>query len=337
MTMTTPNSAYQAVDRHERIYRRLLIVYPRDFRDEYGEDLVQGFRDLMVFATDGRGVWWRTARDLISSAFKERGSMFSRDRKPSKVVIFVLLTVLLGLLFVGPSVASPSAIVGLILVPIFLLVWFGLPIYGISRFRRAWLIRRSTGGPVARHVAVGFASFAPAAVILALLNDEAGYLIFITVGLTLIVGSAMGVIWAVATLITSGRDLLAGRRWVRPALVLVPCIAILGLIIGASYNSYRQSLGPPGDHSVANASTDTRALWEAAYDGDVDEVVRITTETCADPWVKFPIGNGRHNAKGQAETRELELPDDLEPPFREISGILGDYMDDWYDRCGRSD
>ena len=68
-------------------------------------------------------------------------------------------------------------------------------------------------------------------------------------------------------------------------------------------------------------------------DGDVAEVVRLTTHTCTDPWVKFPYGNGRHNAKGQAETRELELPDHLEPPYREIAGILGDYMDIWTDIC----
>ena len=53
--------------------------------------------------------------------------------------------------------------------------------------------------------------------------------------------------------------------------------------------------------------------------------------------MKFPYGNGRHNAKGQAETRELDLPDELKPPFREIAGILGDYMDVWDDRCNRSD
>ena len=34
---------------------------------------------------------------------------------------------------------------------------------------------------------------------------------------------------------------------------------------------------------------------------------------------------------------ELGLGDSLLPHFREIAGILGDYMDDWYDRCGRAD
>jgi hypothetical protein len=174
-------------------------------------------------------------------------------------------------------------------------------------------------------------------VILALFGDDAGYWIFVAVGLALIVASALGIVWAGITLVSNRDGGLGGRRWIRPALVLVPSVALLGIIIGGSYNSYRQSLGPPGDHSVENASADTRSLWVAANAGDVDEVLRITTDTCADPWVKFPVGNGRHNAKGQAETRELELPDAQEPPFRQIADILGDYMDDWHDRCSASD
>jgi len=330
MTMTTPSRGGQSIDRQAWIYRRLLVVYPKGFRAEYGEDLVQGFRDLMVFTSDGRGVWWRATRDLISSAVKERSSMFSGDRKPSPAMVFVLLVMLVAAILVGPGLFLP-------LILLLIVVMIGLPVYGLSRFHRAWLVRRTTGGEIVKHVGIGVMAFLPAALLLVLLNDDAGYFIFVSVALTLIVGSAMGLIWAVVTVVSSRRQLLADRRWLKPLLVLLPSIAILGFIIGASYNSYRQSLGPPGDHSVENASTDTRALWQAAYDGDVTEVIRVSTETCADPWVKFPIGNGRHNAKGQAESRELELPDELEPPFREISDILGDYMDDWYDSCGLSD
>lgn len=330
MTMTSPSRAGQSIERQAWIYRRLLLVFPREFRAEYGEDLVQGFRDLMVFTSDGRGVWWRTTRDLISSAVKQRSSMFSGERKPSPGLVFVLVVMLVAVILVGPGLFLP-------LVLLLIVVMIGLPVYGLSRFHRAWLVRRTTGGAIVKHVGLGVVAFLPAALLLVVLDNDAGYLIFVSVALTLIVGSAMGLIWAGVTVVSSRRQLLTDRRWLRPLLVLLPSIAILGFIIGASYNSYRQSLGPPGDHSVENASTDTRALWQAAYDGDVTEVIRVSTETCADPWVKFPIGNGRHNAKGQAETRELELPDELEPPFREISDILGDYMDDWHDRCGLSD
>jgi hypothetical protein len=306
----------------------MLIAYPRDFRREYGDDMVQSFRDLMVFTNNGHGVWWRTTRDLISSASKERGSaILSGGRRPSKGPMAAIAGLVLVLAMVGPGV-------GLVffLVPSVLLI--GLPIFGVTRFHKAWLVRRTTGGGMAKQILIGLAAFVPAAVLLPLMGEDAGYWIFIAVGFTLIAGSALGIVWAVTALFNSLRDKGATRRrWVRPVIILIPSLVILGFIIGASYNSYRNSLGPPGDHSVANASPDTRALWEAADAGDVAAVVDLTTNSCADPWVKFPHGNGRHNAKGQAETRELELPDDQEPPFREIAGVLGDYMDDWHHRC----
>ena len=329
MSLSTPTQSDRRVERHERIYRRLLIAYPREFRDEYGDDLVQSFRDLMMFSTNGKGTWWRTLRDLVTSAPRERAAMFSNGGKPPIAVWFVVVCVIAAAFIVGPGPFLPF-----IFIPTLVLI--ALPIYGITRFRRAWLVRRSTGGAIAAQIALGVASFVPAAVVLALFGDDAGYWIFVAVGLGLIVGSAFGILWAGITLVSNRGDGSDGRRWIGPALVLVPSVAVLGIIIGGSYNSYRQSLGPPGDHSVDNASADTRSLWEAANAGNVDEVVRITTDTCADPWVKFPVGNGRHNAKGQAETRELQLSDAQEPPFRQIADILGDYMDDWHDRCGRA-
>lgn len=329
--MTSPQPAQDSLGRSAGLYKMLLVAYPRDFRREYGEDMVQSFRDLMIMSSDGRGVWWRTTRDLLGSAARERGSALVGGPRPSFGRLAVIAAVVLAFLIFGAGPGVP-----LFLVPVLVLV--ALPIYGIGRFRKAWLVRRTTGGAIATQILLGIASFVPAAVILLLLGEDTGYFVFVGVGLSLIIGAALGVIWAAAALFSSIRG--SGgerRRWVRPVLILVPSLAILGFIIGASYNSYRNSLGPPGDHSVENASADTRSLWEAANEGDVAAVVRLTSDTCADPWVKFPYGNGRHNAKGQAETRELELPDDREPPFRQISGILGDYMDDWYDRCGRSE
>jgi hypothetical protein len=306
----------------------MLIAYPRDFRREYGDDMAQGFRDLMMSAPDGRGVWSRTIRDLFSSASKERGSaILGGGRRPSRGSLAAIAGLVVVIAMVGPGV-------GLVFFLVPSVILFGLPIFGVSRFYRAWLVRRTTGGAMAKQILIGVAAFVPAAVLLPFIGEDAGYWIFIAVGFTFIAGSALGIIWAVTALFKSLRDRgPSRRRWVRPVIILIPSLAILGFIIGASYNSYRNSLGPAGDHSVANASADTRALWEAANAGDVAAVVDLTTDTCADPWVKFPQGNGRHNAKGQAETRELELPDDQEPPFREIAGILGDYMDDWHHRC----
>ena len=323
MTMTTSERASH-IDRSVRRYRGLLVVYPRSFRDEYSNDLVQSYRDLLLFSTDQRGVWWRTTRDLFTSALSERGRSLRPSGRSVWIVVAGLAALALGPLLVGPGGAGIGLIPGLILIPTLVLVV--LPLFGLSRFWKAWVVRRTTGGAIARYVAAGIGSFVPATVILLLLGEDAGYFIFIAVSLGLILGSAAGILWAIITLATSRES---RRQWWKPALVLVPAVLVLGFIIGASYNSYRQSLGPAGDHSVENASVETRALWEAADAGDVDEVVRLAEETCADPWVKF----GGHNAKGEAETRELELPDELEPPYREISDLLGDYMDVWHHQC----
>ncbi len=325
MTTDPPQPRGPSIERAVRIYRRLLVIYPREFRSEYGDDLVQGFRDLLVFSKPRRGLWWSTARDLFSSAAKERGSMLSPDQPPNLGVVFAVLVAVAGLFLLGPGPFLP-----LIFIPPIVLI--GLPIFGLTRFHRAWLIRRSTGAAVAKQIAVGVASFVPAAAILLVYRGEAGYWVFVAVALTLIVGSALGIIWSLITL-ASPRDPDTPRRWTRPALILIPSVAILALIIGASLNSYWNSLGPPGDHSVENASADTRALWVAAGAGNVDEVSRLTSETCADPWVKFPIGNGKHNAKGLAETRQFEVSGIQDRPLEKIASILGDYMDDWHTRC----
>ena len=59
----------------EKLYRALLWAYPREHRREYGEPMVQLFRDRM--RRDGGGVrtlvvWVQMVFDLVGSAFKER-------------------------------------------------------------------------------------------------------------------------------------------------------------------------------------------------------------------------------------------------------------------------
>ena len=58
----------------EKIYRQLLVVYPKEYRREYGELMVQLFRDRM--RRDGGGfrgllVWMQMIFDLVAAAFKE--------------------------------------------------------------------------------------------------------------------------------------------------------------------------------------------------------------------------------------------------------------------------
>ena len=60
-----------------RLYALLLLIYPRSFRREYGELMIQLFRDLMKDAMRQRGclgsieVWWRVAAELQATAWEQ--------------------------------------------------------------------------------------------------------------------------------------------------------------------------------------------------------------------------------------------------------------------------
>jgi hypothetical protein len=73
----------------ERVYRALLAAYPREFRDAYGQQMRQAFRDLCRQERWG-GVmglvrlWARTIVDLVSTAVVERideHKLARRDRE----------------------------------------------------------------------------------------------------------------------------------------------------------------------------------------------------------------------------------------------------------------
>ena len=59
----------------ERVYRALLMAYPSDHRRQYGEPMVQLFRDRMRRSDGGfrtLDVWLHMIFDLVCAAFKER-------------------------------------------------------------------------------------------------------------------------------------------------------------------------------------------------------------------------------------------------------------------------
>ncbi len=61
--------------RHIGLYRALLILYPREFRHEYGGAMVQLFTDQLRHRPDGpraSRLWSQTIRDLVKSATFER-------------------------------------------------------------------------------------------------------------------------------------------------------------------------------------------------------------------------------------------------------------------------
>jgi putative ABC transport system permease protein len=70
--------------RGEWIYRALLRVYPREFRDEFGDAMVEFFRDRHAAArTAGRlpllRLWWRVAIDLLRNALPARVEAIGRS------------------------------------------------------------------------------------------------------------------------------------------------------------------------------------------------------------------------------------------------------------------
>ena len=85
----------------ERLYRALLLVYPREHRREYGELMVQLFRDRMRY--DGGGlrdliVWTQTIPDLAVSAFDEhkKGENMKKRMLIAVISIVALLTTAAG-------------------------------------------------------------------------------------------------------------------------------------------------------------------------------------------------------------------------------------------------
>ena len=106
----------------ERIYRALLLAYPKEHRREYGELMVQLFRDRMSRDGGGLGtllVWMHMLFDLVRSASRERveiarmwairknvfRTLLLRDytartaRTQKQVVLSLLLPVIYVLLF----------------------------------------------------------------------------------------------------------------------------------------------------------------------------------------------------------------------------------------------
>jgi hypothetical protein len=161
--MAAPGGDERAVGVSERAYRSLLRAYPREVRDEYGDEMALCFRDLCREELEDRGgmglaaMWGRTLLDLLYTALKERSTMLARNTYRSVLGIavatgFILLIPLLanwawtlgdfvtagalifgtGLAFVlvarqGGNILYRLA-VGVALAAAFLLVWINLAV-----------------------------------------------------------------------------------------------------------------------------------------------------------------------------------------------------------------
>jgi predicted permease len=63
----------------ERVYRALLWLYPAEFRDQFGDELTDFFRDRRRHEPPGVRFWMHTVADVITAATRER---FTRRPRP---------------------------------------------------------------------------------------------------------------------------------------------------------------------------------------------------------------------------------------------------------------
>lgn len=77
--------AQQAV----RVYRSLLMLYPRDFRDRYTDDLVQTFTDLSG-ELGARRAWRRVTLDLVVTVPRYRLETLMSDERSSTVLTLAI-------------------------------------------------------------------------------------------------------------------------------------------------------------------------------------------------------------------------------------------------------
>lgn len=81
-------------DQH-RLYRALVRLYPRQFRRDYGDDLVQHFDDL-VTDRGTRAAWARTSLDLIITIPRYHLEQIMNDQRSSIVLNIVIVLLAAG-------------------------------------------------------------------------------------------------------------------------------------------------------------------------------------------------------------------------------------------------
>jgi hypothetical protein len=80
----------------ERFYKILLKLYPREFRDRYGEEMTRVFQESLNSQSSSFGFWVRTFWDVISSAGRER-ILGGRDMNNALVKIGGIAALIYGL------------------------------------------------------------------------------------------------------------------------------------------------------------------------------------------------------------------------------------------------
>jgi hypothetical protein len=144
-----PRGHERAVGTSERAYRSLLRAYPRELRDEYGDEMARCFRDLCrEELEDGGGLglaalWAHTLPELLYTALKERSTMLARNAYRS-VVGVALATAFILLI---PLLAAPAW-------TLFDFVFAGALIFGTGL---TYVLVARKAGNIAYRAAVGIA------------------------------------------------------------------------------------------------------------------------------------------------------------------------------------
>ncbi len=86
------------------MYRGLLLLYPRDFRDRYADDLVQTLTDLSG-ELGSRRAWWRVTLDLVVTVPRYRMETLMKEEHSA--------TVLTAAIVATASVGIISPLIGL--------------------------------------------------------------------------------------------------------------------------------------------------------------------------------------------------------------------------------
>jgi hypothetical protein len=127
----------------ERIYRILLKLYPREFQDQYGEEMTRVFQENLASEGSSFKLWIQTFADAFSSASREhvqggRMSLLNKLAGISSVLIGVWQVVFLSQVLRNdlPTVASGIEVTFHTL--LFVLVFAGLLARPIEQRNQVW-------------------------------------------------------------------------------------------------------------------------------------------------------------------------------------------------------
>lgn len=119
----------------ERLYGALLFLYPKEFRDAYGQQMRLAFRDACRVAYHQNGasgllvIWLPTLLDLFKSALEERARQGEITMSKTRLIVLAgPLTIVVGALWMIASIGDfafqtgllrDEAFLGLVFIPFF--------------------------------------------------------------------------------------------------------------------------------------------------------------------------------------------------------------------------